>query len=138
MTLLPEIARADAYIGGRWIRDGCHGRLAVTDPATGEELASVPRMGRPETEAAIDAAEAAFGEWSARTAGERAAVLHAWAGAMRSHAKDLARLLTLEQGKPVAESLIEIEYAASFLTWFAEEGRRLYGDIIPEIGRAHV
>ena len=131
MTLLPEITRADAYIGGRWIRDGCHGRLAVTDPATGEELASVPRMGRPETEAAIDAAEAAFGEWSARTAGERAAVLHAWAGAMRSHAKDLARLLTLEQGKPVAESLIEIEYAASFLTWFAEEGRRLYGDIIP-------
>ena len=106
-------------------------RLDVTDPATGDVLASVPRMGAAETDTAIAAAQAAFPDWSGRTAADRALVLQRWAALVRAHAQDLARLMTLEQGKPMAESLGEIEYAASFLSWFAEEGRRLYGDIIP-------
>jgi|TARA_B110000879_G_scaffold213007_1_gene312829 succinate-semialdehyde dehydrogenase/glutarate-semialdehyde dehydrogenase len=105
--------------------------MDVTDPASGALLASVPRMGVAETDNAIAAAQIAFPEWSRRTAAERALVLQKWAVLIRSHAEDLAQLMTQEQGKPFAESLGEIEYAASFLSWFAEEGRRLYGDIIP-------
>ena len=106
-------------------------RVDVLDPATGEILASVPRMGTAETNDAIDKAQDAFGDWSSRTAADRAAVLHSWAAAMRSNAENLARLMTLEQGKPLNEAFVEVEYAASFFSWFAEEGRRLYGDIIP-------
>jgi succinate-semialdehyde dehydrogenase/glutarate-semialdehyde dehydrogenase len=105
--------------------------MDVTDPASGALLASVPRMGVAETDNAIAAAQIAFPEWSRRTAAERALVLQKWAVLIRSHAEDLAQLMTQEQGKPFAESRGEIEYAASFLSWFAEEGRRLYGDIIP-------
>ncbi len=84
-----------------------------------------------DTEAAIAAAQAAYEAWSSKTAAERASVLNDWAAAMRENAEDLARLMTLEQGQPLAEARVEVEYAASFFTWFAEEGRRLYGDIIP-------
>jgi len=128
---LPDFLKTDCYIAGRWRGAVSGERMDVRDPATGGSLASVPRMGESETEEAIAAAQSAYPEWSARTSGDRALVLHAWAMAIRDHAEDLARLLTLEQGKPIGESRVEIEYAASFFTWFAEEGRRLYGDIIP-------
>jgi succinate-semialdehyde dehydrogenase/glutarate-semialdehyde dehydrogenase len=128
---LPEFLKTDCYVGGKWVDASSDKRLDVTDPATGDVLASVPRMGAEETDAAIAAAHAAFPDWSSRTAAERALVLQKWASLVRAHADDLARLMTQEQGKPFAESLGEIEYAASFLSWFAEEGRRLYGDVIP-------
>ncbi len=128
---LPEFLKTDCYVGGKWMAASSDKRLDVTDPATGDVLASVPRMGAAETDTAIAAAQAAFPDWSGRTAADRALVLQRWAALVRAHAQDLARLVTLEQGKPMAESLGEIEYAASFLSWFAEEGRRLYGDIIP-------
>lgn len=131
MVKLPEFLKTDCYVGGKWVDASSDKRLDVTDPATGDVLASVPRMGAEETDAAIAAAHAAFPDWSSRTAAERALVLQKWASLVRAHADDLARLITQEQGKPFAESLGEIEYAASFLSWFAEEGRRLYGDIIP-------
>lgn len=131
MSKLPEFLRTDCYVDGKWVVAASGKRLDVTDSATGEVLASVPRMGTTETDAAIAAAQVAFPEWSKRTAADRATVLNKWAALVRAHVEDLARILTLEQGKPITESRGEIEYAASFLSWFAEEGRRLYGDIIP-------
>jgi succinate-semialdehyde dehydrogenase / glutarate-semialdehyde dehydrogenase len=103
----------------------------VLDPATGQELAQVPRMGADETRRAIDAARDAYPGWRATLAKERARILRRWADLMVEHRDDLARLLTAEQGKPLAESSVEIEYAASFLEWFGEEGKRVYGDTIP-------
>lgn len=131
MANLPEFLKTECYIAGQWRGAASGERMDVCDPATGESLASVPRMGEAETGEAIAAAQSAYPAWSARTAADRALVLHAWAAAIRDHGEDLARLLTLEQGKPISESRVEIEYAASFFSWFAEEGRRLYGDIIP-------
>ncbi len=131
MVKLPKFLKTDCYIGGKWVAASSGRRMDVTDPASGALLASVPRMGVAETDNAIAAAQKAFPCWSRRTAAERALVLQKWAVLIRSHAEDLAQLMTQEQGKPFAESLGEIEYAASFLSWFAEEGRRLYGDIIP-------
>jgi succinate-semialdehyde dehydrogenase/glutarate-semialdehyde dehydrogenase len=103
----------------------------VLDPATGQELAHLPRMGAEETRRAIDAAKDAYPGWRATLAKERARILRRWADLMVEHRDDLARLLTAEQGKPLAESSVEIEYAASFLEWFGEEGKRVYGDTIP-------
>lgn len=131
MTDLPDFLRTDCYVDGQWRAASSGERFEVTDPATHEVLASVPRMDGADTDRAIAAAQAAFPNWSGRTAGERATVLHEWARLVRAHSEDLARLMTLEQGKPLGESRGEIEYAASFLSWFAEEGKRLYGDIIP-------
>lgn len=131
MAKLPEFLKAESYVGGAWVAAGSGERLDVTDPATRKTLTSVPRMGFADTEAAIAKAHAAYEGWSSRTAADRAKVLHAWAAAMRDNAEDLAQLMTLEQGKPLSEARVEVEYAASFFSWFAEEGRRLYGDIIP-------
>jgi succinate-semialdehyde dehydrogenase/glutarate-semialdehyde dehydrogenase len=103
----------------------------VLDPATGQELARVPRMGADETRRAIDAAREAYPGWRGTLAKERARIMRRWADLMLEHRDDLARLLTAEQGKPLAESSVEIEYAASFLEWFGEEGKRVYGDTIP-------
>jgi succinate-semialdehyde dehydrogenase / glutarate-semialdehyde dehydrogenase len=107
------------------------GTFSVLDPATGQELARVPRMGAYETRRAIDAARDAYPGWRGTLAKERARILRRWADLMLEHRDDLARLLTAEQGKPLAESSVEIEYAASFLEWFGEEGKRVYGDMIP-------
>ncbi|SLN67076.1 NAD-dependent succinate-semialdehyde dehydrogenase [Ruegeria meonggei] len=133
MTLakLPEFLKTDCYVGGGWVSAGSDARFDVLDPANGEVLASVPRMGEADTDNAIAAAQDAYEGWSNRTAADRARVLNAWAAAMRENAEELARLMTLEQGKPLSEARVEVEYAASFFSWFAEEGRRLYGDIIP-------
>ncbi|WP_245670884.1 NAD-dependent succinate-semialdehyde dehydrogenase [Nocardia flavorosea] len=120
-----------AFVGGRWLTADSGADIAVTDPATGERIGSVPRMGRAETLAAIEAAHIAWGPWRALTAGDRSAVLRRWAGLVYLYQDRLAELLTAEQGKPLAESRAEIGASAGFLTWFAEEGRRAYGRTIP-------
>ncbi|MGW5755203.1 NAD-dependent succinate-semialdehyde dehydrogenase [Nocardia rhamnosiphila] len=120
-----------AFVGGRWLGADSGEDIPVVDPATGEVIGSVPRMGRVETLAAIEAAHGAWGPWRARTAGERSAVLRRWADLVYLHQERLAELLTTEQGKPLAESRAEIGASAGFLTWFAEEGRRAYGRTIP-------
>ena len=105
--------------------------MPVTNPADGSTLGSVPNMGVAETRRAIEAAHVAWAGWRARTAKERAAVLRRWFDLIIAHQDDLAVLMTLEQGKPLAESKGEIVYSASFIEWFAEEGKRIYGDTIP-------
>ncbi|MEM1416643.1 MAG: aldehyde dehydrogenase family protein, partial [Myxococcota bacterium] len=125
----PELLQRDAFIAGTW-HPG-ERRVPVIDPATGETLAEVTRCAPADAERAIDAATGAAPAMKASLAGDRAAVLHRFADLMGTHAADLARLLTLEQGKPLAESRGEIAYAASFLRWFAEQARRLDGEVIP-------
>src|SRR5436309_5090186 len=102
--------------------------FAVEDPATGERIAEVPRMGVVETRRAIERAEAALPKWRSLLAKDRARILRRWADLMLEHGDALARLLTTKQGKPLAESRVEVEYAASFFEWFGEEGKRVYGD----------
>ncbi len=119
------------YVGGSWIEADSRETFPVLDPATGVELARVPRMGAEETRRAIDAARAAYPGWRGALAKDRARILRRWADLMLEHVDDLAVLLTAEQGKPLAESRTEIEYAASFLEWFGEEAKRVYGDTIP-------
>jgi succinate-semialdehyde dehydrogenase/glutarate-semialdehyde dehydrogenase len=133
---VPRLAVADllvdhAYIGGQWVDSDSGETFPVTNPATGEELARVPRLGRAETRRAIEAAQDALPAWRSRVAKERAAIMRRWSDLMLAHLDDLALLLTLEQGKPLAESRTEVAYAASFLEWFGEEGKRMYGDTIP-------
>ncbi len=130
---LREIAlfRQQCYSDGRWI-DADRGAVsAIVNPATGETLGQVPDLGAAETRRAIEAAHAALPSWRALTAAARAAILRRWFGLLLEHQEDLAVLMTLEQGKPLAEARGEIAYAASFLEWFAEEGKRVYGDVIP-------
>ncbi|MBV8429793.1 MAG: NAD-dependent succinate-semialdehyde dehydrogenase [Solirubrobacterales bacterium] len=127
----PSLLRDQAYVAGRWCEADDGQRFPVINPATGETLALVPRMGAAETRRAIAAAEAAFAEWRDRPAAERAALLRRLRDLMLENRDDLALLLTLEQGKPLAESQAEIGYAASFFEWFGEEAKRVYGDTIP-------
>jgi succinate-semialdehyde dehydrogenase/glutarate-semialdehyde dehydrogenase len=129
--MLSAFFKTECLVDGTWVGAKSGRTFAVTDPATGEILAHVPRMAREDVEMAITAADAAFPKWKSLTAAARANILDAWAAKMRENAEDLARLLTLEQGKAVSESRAEVEYAASFLSWFAGEGRRIYGDTIP-------
>ncbi|MBN9672274.1 NAD-dependent succinate-semialdehyde dehydrogenase [Roseibium aggregatum] len=130
MTLSSELMREAALVGGDWIPAG-EGAIPVTNPATGEIIGHVPYLGATETKAAIAAAATAQKDWAARSAKERALVLRRWYDLMIEHADELARILTMEQGKPVAEAKGEILYGASFIEWFAEEARRVYGDVIP-------
>lgn len=118
-------------VGGQWMPADDGGNLDVTDPATGEVIGVVPRSGAAETRRAIAAAAAAFPGWAAKTAAERANLLLAMANAIRENADALAELLTLEQGKPLAEAKGEVMIGAAYIQWFAEEARRVYGDIIP-------
>jgi succinate-semialdehyde dehydrogenase/glutarate-semialdehyde dehydrogenase len=127
----PTLLRTRCYVGGQWIDASGGGAVEVTNPATGEVLGSVPNLGAAETRAAIEAAAAAFPAWAARTAKDRAGLLRKWHDLMLAHADDLAMLMTAEQGKPLAEAKGEITYAAAFIEWFAEEGKRVYGDVIP-------
>ncbi|MBF0676767.1 NADP-dependent succinate-semialdehyde dehydrogenase [Pseudomonas sp.] len=127
----PTLFRQQAYIDGAW-QDADSGQaLQVTNPATNEVLGSVPKMGAAETRRAIDAANRALPAWRALTAKERAQKLRRWHELLLENQDDLGRLMTLEQGKPLAEAKGEIAYAASFLEWFAEEAKRIYGDTIP-------
>jgi succinate-semialdehyde dehydrogenase/glutarate-semialdehyde dehydrogenase len=125
----PGLLRTQALINGDWV--GAATTFAVTDPATGRELAQVPNLGRAEAQEAIAAAANALNAWRGKPAKERAAVLVRWQQLLVKHADDLARLMTAEQGKPLAEARGEIIYGASFLDWFAEEGKRVYGETIP-------
>ena len=123
--------RPFAYIDGGWVAADSGEQIEVDNPATGEIIGSMPRLGRIETERAIAAAEAAFPAWRALTAQERADILMKWYDLMLEHQDELALIMTLEQGKPLKEAAGEIVYAASFLRWFAEEARRVYGETIP-------
>ncbi|MEE4378549.1 MAG: NADP-dependent succinate-semialdehyde dehydrogenase [Candidatus Competibacteraceae bacterium] len=126
-----QLFRQQCHIDGVWVDADDETTLAVTNPATGETLGSVPKLGAAETRRAVEAAQAAFPAWRAKTAKERAAIMRRWFELMMQHQEDLAMLMTLEQGKPLAESRGEIAYAGSFIEWFAEEGKRAYGDVIP-------
>lgn len=125
------LLRSAGYIDGRWTHADSGAVFGVTDPATGQSIATVPNMGADETRSAIAAADNALAGWSAMTAKQRAGVLRTWADLMRQNLEDLSLILTAEQGKPLAESRGEVEYAASFLEWFGEEAKRIYGDVIP-------
>ena len=126
----PDLLRGQCYINGEW-RDADSGAvIAVNNPATGAQLGTIPRMGAAETRRAIEAANAAWGAWRARTAKERAGILRRWFDLMLANTEDLAQIMTAEQGKPLPESRGEIAYAASYLEWYAEEGKRAYGDTI--------
>jgi succinate-semialdehyde dehydrogenase/glutarate-semialdehyde dehydrogenase len=126
-----SLLREACYIDGGWTAADNGATLTVHNPATAQTLGQIPNMGTAETRRAIAAAGAALPAWAARTAKDRAAMLRRWFDLMLAHQEDLAMLMTAEQGKPLAESKGEILYAASFLEWFAEEAKRLYGDVIP-------
>ena len=125
------LLRSRGYIGGRWEDAESAAVVAVRNPATGQVLGTVPDMAAAETLRAIDAAQGALAGWSGRTAKERGGILRAWYEQLMRHQEDLAVLMTAEQGKPLAEARAEIAYAAGFIEWFAEEGKRLYGELIP-------
>ncbi|MDR6512870.1 succinate-semialdehyde dehydrogenase/glutarate-semialdehyde dehydrogenase [Novosphingobium capsulatum] len=132
-VIRPALKRADlwreqAFVAGQW--RGAAATIAVDNPATGAVIGHVPDLGAAETREAVDAAQAAFGPWKAKTAKERGAVLKRWAALMLEHADDLATIMTAEQGKPLAEAKGEVGYAASFLEWFGEEARRVRGEVI--------
>ncbi|NUP84372.1 MAG: NAD-dependent succinate-semialdehyde dehydrogenase [Burkholderiaceae bacterium] len=125
----PSLLKTDALIGGEWVAGSA--RFDVTDPATGLKLAEVANLGPVDCHNAIVAAERAWGPWRSKTAKERAAVLMKWFHLLHQHADDLARIMTAEQGKPLPEAKGEVGYAASFIEWFAEEAKRVYGETIP-------
>ena len=127
----PGLLRQQAYLNGDWCDADAGGRTAIFNPATCDLIGEVPNMGRAETRRAIEAAQAAQPAWRALTAKERASRLRRWYELMLENQEDLARIMTAEQGKPLAEARGEVAYAASFLEWFAEEGKLLYGDVIP-------
>ena len=123
--------RQQCYVDGNWV-DAPDGKtIAVVNPASGEPLGTVPLLGARETEAAVAAAHAAFPAWAARTAKERGAILRRWYELIVANADDIGTMMTAEQGKPLAEARGEVTYAASFVEWFAEEAKRMYGDVIP-------
>ena len=127
----PELFRQQAYLDGQWVDADSKATLAATNPATGAVIGTVPDMREAETARAIAAAEAAFQMCRKKTAKERAQILRKWADLILANAEDLGVILTTEQGKPLSEAKGEIAYGASFIEWFAEEGKRAYGDIIP-------
>ena len=127
----PSLLRQLAYVDGQWIPADSGQTVDILNPANGSRVGSVPVLGAAETRRAIDAAARAMPAWAARTARERASVLRRWFELMLAHADDLAVIMTSEQGKPLAEARGEVAYAASFIEWFAEEGKRVYGDIVP-------
>jgi succinate-semialdehyde dehydrogenase/glutarate-semialdehyde dehydrogenase len=130
----PTLFRQTAHIAGQWLAADQGDSFPVVDPASGETLGRVPAMGAAETRRAIAAAEQALPAWRGLLARERSLILKRWYDLMLAHAEDLAMLMTREQGKPLAEARGEVNYAASFIEWFAEEGRRVYGDTIPTNG----
>ena len=126
-----DLFRQQAYIGGNWCDAESGATIEVNNPATGEILGTVPRMGANETWRAIEAAKDAFADWSRRPAKERSNLMRGWYDLIMANVDDLGALMTAEQGKPLAEAKGEVAYAASFIEWFAEEAKRVYGDTIP-------
>src|ERR1700741_3179839 len=127
----PDLLRTKAFVGGKWVDAASGATHPVMNPATREPIGVVPDMGAADTRRAIEAAAQAFPAWAALTAGERAVILRRWYELLMANLEDLATLMTAEQGKPFAESKGEIAYAASFIEWFGEEGRLVYGDTTP-------
>ena len=125
----PQLLEERCLIGGQWVNG--EEKIAVRNPATGEVIANVPRFGHAETTSAIEAAARAMPAWAAKTAKERAVILRRWFDLIIANTEDLASIMTAEQGKPMAEARGEVAYAANFIEWFAEEGKRAYGDVIP-------
>jgi succinate-semialdehyde dehydrogenase/glutarate-semialdehyde dehydrogenase len=125
----PTLLKTDALVNGAWLPGAA--RFDVTDPATGLKLVDVANLGAADTEAALRAAEAAWPAWRNKPAKERGAIMMKWFALLHQHADDLARIMTAEQGKPLAEAKGEVGYGASFIEWFAEEGRRVYGETVP-------
>ena len=129
MTMISKKFPAAALIDGEWVTSAK--TFSVTDPATGAEVATVPDLGAQDAKRAIDAAARALPAWSAKTAKERAVILKRWFDLITAETESLAQLMTTEQGKPLAEARAEVGYGASFIEWFAEEGKRAYGRTIP-------
>jgi len=127
-----RLFREACYVDGQWMQASSGQTISVDNPATCEIIGRVPRLSAAETKKAIEAANRAFPAWSKKTAKERATVLRRWFDLMMASQEDLARLMTIEQGKPLAESRGEVAYAAAFLEWFGEEAKRIYGDTIPQ------
>ncbi len=128
----PKLFREQCYIDGAWVAADSKKTFPVDNPASGEIIGNVPDMGVAETKRAIEAADKAWPAWRAKTAKERAAILRKWFDLMMANQDDLGLILTTEQGKPLAEAKGEIAYGASFVEWFAEEAKRIYGDVIPQ------
>ena len=126
-----SLLREQCLVAGEWVGADSGRTIPVDNPASGEVIGTVPQMGAAETRRAIEAAHAAYPAWRAKTAKERAAVLRKWFELLMANQEDLARLMTAEQGKPLAEARGEIAYAAAYVEWFAEEAKRVYGDVIP-------
>ncbi|HTO40636.1 MAG TPA: NAD-dependent succinate-semialdehyde dehydrogenase [Rhizomicrobium sp.] len=125
------LLKADAYVNGAWVPAQDSARFAVTNPATGQTIAEMANLGAGDARAAIEAAHLAQPAWAAKTAKERATLLRTWFELIMAAQEDLAQIMTAEQGKPLAETRGEVAYGAAFIEWFAEEGKRIYGDIIP-------
>jgi len=125
----PKLLQTGLYINGQWQQSD--ETYVVANPATGTQAAEVAKAGAAETQAAIDCAQAAFDPWRKKSAKERSKAVRRWGELMLEHQQDLATIVTTEQGKPFAEAMGEVVYAASFLEWFAEEAKRVYGDVIP-------
>ncbi len=130
----PSLFRQQAFVGGRWVDAAQRRRSKYLNPANGQLIGTIPNCGAKEARAAIEAADKALPDWRSRTAKARAQLLRKWFDLIMANQEDLAVLMTVEQGKPLAESRGEIAYAASFIEWFAEEGKRVYGDVIPGHG----
>jgi succinate-semialdehyde dehydrogenase/glutarate-semialdehyde dehydrogenase len=129
----PDLLRNQAYVNGRWVNGASGATTKVLNPATGEVVGTIPQLGAEETREVIAAADVAFASWKRLTAKERCGYLRRWFDLITANAADIATILTAEQGKPFAEAKGEIAYAASFIEWFSEEGKRTYGDIIPTV-----
>ena len=129
-----SLFRQQCYIDGKWVDADSRATISVNNPADNSTLGVVPKMGAAETRRAIEAADRALPAWRAKTAKERANILRKWFNLMMENQEDLAQLMTAEQGKPLTESRGEIAYSGSFIEWFAEEGKRIYGDTIPSHG----
>ncbi|MBN8999256.1 MAG: aldehyde dehydrogenase family protein, partial [Rhizobiales bacterium] len=124
----PTLLKSQCYVDGAWVGEAV---IEVSDPATGQVIGRVPRFGADETAKAVDAASAAFGPWAARTAKERSRLIRQWYERIMAHRDDLAMILTSEQGKPLAEALGEIDYAAAYIEFYAEEAKRIAGETLP-------
>ena len=127
----PSLLKTQCLIDGQWLAADAGATIDVNNPATGELLVSVPKMGKAETLRSIAAAERAFVLWKNKTAEQRASILYKWFELLMQNQEDLAQIMTAEQGKPLTESRGEIAYAASYVQWFAEEAKRIYGSTIP-------
>ncbi|MDP7488171.1 MAG: aldehyde dehydrogenase family protein, partial [Alphaproteobacteria bacterium] len=127
----PSLFRSQCYINGEWVDADSGSTFEVSNPANAEVLGTVPMMGANETRRAIEAADAAWPAWRALTGKNRAQILRRWYDLMHENLDDLGMIMTLEQGKPLAEAKGEIHYASWFVEWFAEEGKRAYGEVIP-------